>query len=172
MVGYNKDILTDFVSVLDGYSIEDNIGRNKVRASFYKIIMADEDMLLSHKKEAFSTLLLLYAIYSKKGIKNEKLSYATISENKLTHELNRALYSQKSLKSILMKPSDVPTYQLLAMKMISESKFSEVIALLMVYFNYNLQDLIVENEKEIHMIKNKLFTGNSFATLEEIIDGN
>lgn len=170
MVGYNKNRLIDFLSILDSYNIDSVVTKTKVRASFYKLIMADIDQIEVYKKEVTSILLMMAVIYSKKNSRNEKKSYSTIASEITLHELNRSLYGQQRLSSIMSKPSDVPVIQLLAMDSISNSKFIDVIAMLMISFNSDLEDLFSEEGLVRKMIENNLFLGDSFATIEEIAD--
>ena len=168
MVGYNKENLIDFLSVLDSYTIEDEVTRGKIRASFYKILISDINMFDTFKSEAFSCLLLMCAIDSKKRSKNKKLSYASISIDIATHELNRALYKQERLRSMLSRQAEINPLQSAAMERISESKYYEVLAMIMVYFNMDMQDLLVDITFAKRMLSKTLFMGDSFASLEEI----
>ena len=170
MVGYNKNKLIDFLSILDSYNIDSVATKTKIRASFYKIIMSDIDQIEVYKKEVTSLLLMMAAIYSRKNSRNENKSYATIASEITLHELNRSLYAQQRLSSILSKPSDVPVIQLLSMDSISNSRFIDVIAMLMISFNSDLDNLFTEVGLTRKMLENNLFLGDSFATIEEVAD--
>jgi hypothetical protein len=113
---------------------------------------------------------MLYAAYLKQNIKNERKIYTSIASDIITHELNRSLYRQKSIEGILHKPGEVPIIQLLAMPAIADYKFSDVIAYLMIYLKNDLDELFVDVSLQRRMLEKNLFTGDSFAELEELID--
>lgn len=170
MVGYNKDKLIDFSSVMDEYDVEKYISRQKVRASYYKIVIEDIFAIEKFKYDVVSELLMLFMVDLKKMPSNEKKTYIDIFENIISHRMNRALYSQKNISSILRKPSDVPTIQLMSLDSISNSKYENIIAYFMIYFSMDLENLLVRKSRQIYMIEQKLFAGNSFASLGDIID--
>ncbi len=170
MVGYNKDKIVDFISVMDSYNVESVAKKQKVIASFYKLIMSDVDAISSYSKEVVSELLMLYAAYIKNSPRNEKKTYSTIVSDVIVHQLNRSLYRQKNFKMTLSRPGDVPAIQLMSMEAISNSNFSDVIAYLMVFLEADLDTLLVENGLQKKMLERNLFTGDSFAEIKELID--
>lgn len=172
MVGYNKDKLINFLSVLDNYDIGSAVTKPKIRASFYKIIMSDIDQIHAYKKEVVSILLVMAAIYSKKSSRNENKSYSTIAAEIISHELNRSLYGQQRLSSLLLRPAEVPAIQLLSMESISNSKFIDTIALLLIFLDSDLDDLFVSDGLLKKMIRDGLYMGDSFATIEEVINAS
>ncbi len=170
MVGYNKEKLIDFISILDGFNVEDIATKQKIRASFYKIMISDIDVMITYKKEVFSFLLAMYALFLKKEHKNESKSFSSISDTVMTHELNRALYGQARLKNTLMRQSEVPAIQILSMDSIANGRMSDVISNLMIFFDDDLQELLISRPLMKYMIRKDMFLGDSFATIEEIID--
>jgi len=172
MVGYNKEKLINFISIMDNYTVENVVKKQKIIESYYKIMMSDLDKINEFSKEIVSEFVMLYAAYLKQNVKNEKKMYTVITSDIITHELNRSLFRQKSFEDTLKRPNDVPAIQLLSMSAIANYRFSDVIAYLMVYLNKDLDKLFVDTDFQIAMLEKNLFTGNSFAEIEELIDAS
>lgn len=172
MVGYSKDRLIDFMSVMDSYSIEDVASKQKVIASFYKILSSDIDKVIVYKKEVFSELLMLLGAYYKKHVKYYSMTYAEIASNVVSHELNRALYNQSQMQKLFTREQEIHPFILTSMKDISDGNLAGALSKVMILTNTDLQDLLVDVGTQRRYLDRKLFIGDSFATIEEVIDGN
>ena len=170
MVGYNKTTLIDTATGIDGSKLELSISRQKIVASFYKIMICDSDDLETYKDDIVTILFIMYILHEQKTPKNEDKSPGYIAENTATHSMNRALYDQNSLRRALDRPSDVPVIQLLSMKSISEGNLAAPIAMIMIYFNKDFQDIIVSTNKIKYYIGKlpKMFS-KPFISMEDII---
>lgn len=172
MVGYNEKKLVDFLSIMDNYTVEEVGSKTKVRASMYKLMITEPGVMETYKKELFSMVLMLTALHYKKMIKFEKETYGEIAIKVISHELNRALYQQDRMKDSLTRNSEVPAVQLLSMDSIGEAHYGKVLALLMVNYGLDLQDLVIDSSTAKKFLDKNLFLGDSFATMEEVIDAS
>lgn len=170
MVGYSEKSLIDFMTAMDSYSIEDVATKQKIIASFYKILSSDIDMIISSSDKVFSFLLMLVGAFYKKHTKYYSMSYADIAKNVITHELNRALYNQAEVSRLFERQQEVHPFILMSLKDVSDNKLVYALSKIMILTKKDMQDLLVDKSTQMAFLDNKMFLGDSFASIEEVIN--
>jgi len=170
MVGYSEKSLIDFMSAMDSYNIEDVATKQKIIASFYKILSSDIDMIIANSDRVFSFLLMLVGAFYKKHSKYYGMSYVDIAQNVISHELNRALYNQLEVSRLFVRQQEVHPFILMTMKDISDNKLVYALSKVMILANKDLQDLLVDSQAQRRFLDEKMFLGNSFASIEEVVN--
>jgi len=173
MVGYSRKSILNTAALMDSSLDEITCSKQKIVASFYKIILGDIEDILAYRKDIITVMYFLLLIYLKKNVKNEKKSYVSIADTVVIPLFNRALYEQSSVATSLSRPGEVPVIQILSADAIGKNDLAKVIALLMIIEDKDFQDSIVSIEKSLYYIKTKgLFLNKTFISIEDIIDAS
>ena len=173
MVGYSKDSIISIGAAMDRNGNDIHISKQKIIASFYKIILGDIEDIDTYKTDITSILFSLLLIYIRKSVKHERDTFVSIAENITIPMMNRALYEQGSTYNALQRPGEIPMIQIMSADAIGKQDLAKVIAMLMISYDMDFQDMIVSREKlEYYIRDKKLLTEKTFISMEDIINAS
>jgi len=173
VVGYSTESIKAVGAVLDRVGADAFMARQKVTASFYKIMMGDFDTIITHKKEIASLLMIMMIMHIRKDVKHEAKTAVKIAEEVLIPMMNRALYEQASVFSALSRPNDIPMLQIMSMDVIGKGHLEKVISMIMILTKTDFQDLLMDDSKMEYYIRDKrMFRDKTFISLEDVVDAS
>lgn len=167
MIGYASEEILEILDMLDEKKISFVPQKPITRATFYSVLAGSMDDR-SLDSEVFSYLFILYLMSKKNTYKHSMSDFRFIFNEDIVHELNRALYDQKSRKAMLMLPGVVPAFISDALKRIGNDDFIGALCNFLIYYNKDFSDFLISSERIDKMAVDKGIYKQKFTDFGEL----
>ncbi len=157
MIGYNKNELMSKISLLDELPAPLAPHITVARATFYSMLAGSVDNRV-YDREMFTFLFMMHMLSRRNTYKHASSKFSEIFTNETIHELNRALYDQRSRVSMLKQDGLVPAFISDAIKRVGKDDFVGALSNIALYYNIDIDKFLIDSDRIKKMIRdNKIY---------------